>query len=130
MSPHTWPLLSPSNKFFFTFVRFFLLLFQIQIQLAKHFGANLDAQNAGNGISGFQISKIFRGVYPQTPLYMRGMSATHMAFSHCLSPSSILSHIKVPFQGKSLKKALGLLASKTVCRSFIFYITKQFSYCC
>jgi hypothetical protein len=71
----------------------------------------LDAQNAGNGISGFQISKIFWAAYPQTPLYMRGMSATHMAFSHCLSPSSILSHIKVPFQKmpppeKSLKKAL------------------------
>jgi hypothetical protein len=63
---------------------------------------------------GFKFQKFSGGVYPQTPLYMRGMSATHMAFSHCLPPSSILSHIKVPFQkmppphGKILKKGPGL----------------------
>jgi hypothetical protein len=53
----------------------------------------LDAQNAGNDISGIQISKFFWGMV------------------YILSPSNILSHRKVPFQkcpprGKSLKKAL------------------------
>ena len=62
-------------NFFLLFVRFFLYLFQI--------GANLDAQNAGNEneISGIQISKIF----PDPP-FMRGILATHMAFSYCYPP--------------------------------------------
>ena len=46
---------------------------------------------------GFKFQTFSAGVCSQTPLYMRGMSATHMAFSHCLSPSNILSHIKGPF---------------------------------
>jgi hypothetical protein len=37
----------------------------------------LDAQNAGNDISGIQISKIFWG---------SGILATHVAFSHCYPP--------------------------------------------
>ena len=45
----------------------------------------------------FKFQTFSVGVFPHTPLYMRGMSATHMAFSHCLSPSNILCHIKGPF---------------------------------
>jgi hypothetical protein len=33
----------------------------------------VDAQNAGNGISGLQISKLFCGSIPPDPLFMRGM---------------------------------------------------------
>jgi hypothetical protein len=62
---------------------------------------------------GFKFQKYSGVVCPQTPLFMHGMSATHMAFfRHCYSPN-ILSHRKVPFQEmspppteKSLKKAL------------------------
>jgi hypothetical protein len=63
----------------------------------------LDAQNAGNDISGIQISNI-----PPDPSFMPGI----LGFQPLLSPSNILSHRKVPFQkmppptGKSLKKAL------------------------
>jgi hypothetical protein len=63
----------------------------------------LDAQNAGNDISGIQISKI--------PPFMRGILATHVAFSHCyplliyfLTERSLFK--KCPPTGKSLKKAL------------------------
>ena len=34
------------------------------------------AQIAGNGVSGLQISKNFRGACPRTPLVMRGLGAT------------------------------------------------------
>jgi hypothetical protein len=46
----------------------------------------LDAQNAGNGISGFQIPIIFWWSMPQTPLFMLGKSVTHVAFCHCYHP--------------------------------------------
>jgi hypothetical protein len=39
----------------------------------------------------------FLGEYAPDPLFMRGMSATHVAFSHCYPPN-ILSYKKVPFQ--------------------------------
>ena len=39
----------------------------------------MDAQNAGNDISGFKIS-------PRPPRFMRGILATHVAFSHCYPP--------------------------------------------
>ena len=41
-----------------------------------NFRANLNAQNAGNGISKLQTSKI------DPPLFIRGMLATQVAFSH------------------------------------------------
>jgi hypothetical protein len=46
----------------------------------------LNAQNAGNDISVLQISKNFWGVCPRPPLFMRGMSATHVAFSRSYPP--------------------------------------------
>jgi hypothetical protein len=62
----------------------------------------LDAQNAGNDISGIQISKIFWG---------NGILATHEAFSHSYPP--LIYYLterslfkKCPPTGKSLKKAL------------------------
>jgi hypothetical protein len=76
-----------------------------------NFSVNLDAQNAGNGISVLQISKFSGGVHPQTPPFMRGILATHVAFSHCYAP--IIYYLterslfkKCPPAGKSLKKAL------------------------
>jgi hypothetical protein len=70
------------------------------------FGANLDAQNAGNDISGIQISNI-----PPDPSFMRGILATHVAFGHCYPP--LIYYLterslfkKCPPTGKSLKKAL------------------------
>jgi hypothetical protein len=36
--------------------------------LRSNFRTEFDAQNAGNGVSGVQISKIFQGACPQTPL--------------------------------------------------------------
>jgi hypothetical protein len=63
----------------------------------------LDAQNAGNGISGLQISKIFLGEY--TP--------THVAFGYCYPPliyylteRSIFKKCPPP-HGKTLKKDPG-----------------------
>jgi hypothetical protein len=74
-----------------------------------NFGANLDAQNAGNDISGLQISKIFWGsTHPDPPIHAWYIGDTR-GFQPLLSPSNILSHRKVPFQkmpphGKILKK--------------------------
>jgi hypothetical protein len=70
----------------------------------------LDAQNAGNNISGIQISKIFWGSTPTDPPFMRGIFATHVAFSHCYPPliyyltqRSLFKKFPLP-HGKILKK--------------------------
>jgi hypothetical protein len=73
-------------NFFLTFCAF-LPLFISNTSIVKiNFGANLDAQNAGNDISGIQISKIFWGSTAPDPPFMRGILATHVAFSHCYPP--------------------------------------------
>jgi hypothetical protein len=68
----------------------------------------VDAQNAGNDISGI---KNFLGEYTPRPLppFMRGILATNVAFSHCYPPliyylteRSIFN--KYPPTGKFLKK--------------------------
>ena len=51
-------------KFSFTFCEFYLLFISNTSIVSINFGANLDAQNAGNDISGNQISKIFLGTTP------------------------------------------------------------------
>jgi hypothetical protein len=74
-----------------------------------NFGANLDAQNAGNGISVPQISKIFWGsTPPDHPIHAWYVGHTR-DLQPLLSPFNILFHRKVPFQkmrphGKILKK--------------------------
>jgi hypothetical protein len=95
-------------------VRFFLYLFQIHL-FRINFGANLDAENAGNDISGIQISKIFWGVHPQTdppPIQAWYIGHTRDLQSLMLSPliyylteRSFLKKCPPP-TGKSLKKAL------------------------
>jgi hypothetical protein len=50
--------------FFLTFCAFFPLFISNTSIVSINFGANLDAQNAGNGISEVQISKIFWGSTP------------------------------------------------------------------
>ena len=70
---------------FLTFCAFFPFISNTSI-VSINFGANLDAQNAGNAISVLQISKIFLGEYTPRPPFMRGMLATHVAFSHCYPP--------------------------------------------
>ena len=54
-------------NFFFTFCAFFPLFISNTSIVRINFGANLDAQNAGNDISGIQISKIFWGSTPPDP---------------------------------------------------------------
>jgi hypothetical protein len=90
-----------------------------------NFRANLDAQNAGNDISGIQISRpdppFMRGILAThvawdprpPPPFMRGILATHVAFSHCYPPliyylteRSLFKKPPPPPTGKSLKKAL------------------------
>ena len=96
--------------FFFTFWAFFPLFISNTSIVRINFGANLDAQNAENDISGIQISKIFWGSTPPDP-------SPHSCVVYWLqtwpsaiaTPSNILSHRKVPFQkmpphGKILKK--------------------------
>jgi hypothetical protein len=83
-------------------------------RVSINFGANLDAQNAGNDIFGIQISKIFWGQTP--PIHACYIGHTR-GLQPLLSPSNILSHRKVPFQkippphGKILKKGPGTLSS-------------------
>jgi hypothetical protein len=50
----------------FTFCAFVPLFISNTSIVRINFGANLDAQNAGNCISVLQISKIFWGVHPHT----------------------------------------------------------------
>jgi hypothetical protein len=69
----------------------------------------LDAQNAGNDISGFKFQKFSGGILPQTPPIHAWYIGHTRGLQPLLSPSNILSHRKVPFQkmpphGKILKK--------------------------
>jgi hypothetical protein len=98
-------------NFFLLFVRFSFLFISNTSIVRINFGANLDAQNAGNYISGIQISKIFCGSTTPDPPFMRGILTTHVAFSHCYPP--LICYLterslfkKCPPTGKSLKKAL------------------------
>jgi hypothetical protein len=65
---HWYPPLISNDKlrliFFFTFCAFFPSFISNTIIVSINFRANLDAQNAGNGISVLQISKIFWGSTP------------------------------------------------------------------
>ena len=123
-------------NFFSTFCAFFLLFISNTSIVRINFGANLDSQNAGNDISGIQISKIFWGStqQPQTPLrFMRGILATHVAFSHCYPP--LIYYLterslfkKCPPTGKSLKKALN--AQGLVPEVCLGRIVMALSFCC
>jgi hypothetical protein len=96
---------------FLTFCWFFPSLISNTSIVSIHFGANLVAQNAGNGISVLQIS--MRAWYVMRAWYfMRAWYVGHTrGLQLLLSPCNILSHRKLPFQkmpptGKFLKKAL------------------------
>jgi hypothetical protein len=71
-------------NFFLTFCAFSPLFISNISIVSINFGENLDAQNAGNYISGIQISKIFWG--STDPPFMRGILAIHVAFSLCYPP--------------------------------------------
>ena len=103
------PLISNDKLWLITFCAFFPSFISNTSMVSINFGANLDAQNAGNGISVLQISKIFCGSTPPDPTFMRGMLATHVTFSHCYPP--LIYYLterylfkKCPPTGKSFKK--------------------------
>jgi hypothetical protein len=85
--------------FFLTFCAFFPLFISNTSIVSINFGANLDAQNAGNGGPKFS---------PRPPIHAWYIGHTR-GLLPLLSHSNILSHRKVPFQkmpphGKILKK--------------------------
>jgi hypothetical protein len=80
------PLISNDKLWLIIFCAFFPSFISNTSIVSINFGANLDAQNAGNGIPVLQISKIFLGSTPPDPPFMRGMLATHVTFSHCYPP--------------------------------------------
>jgi hypothetical protein len=77
------PLISNDKLWLISFCAFFPSFISNTSIVSINFGATLDAQNAGNGISVLQISKIFCGSTPPDPPFMRGMLATHVTLSHC-----------------------------------------------
>jgi hypothetical protein len=99
-----------NDSYFFTFCAFFPLFISNTSIVSINFGGNLDAQNAGNDISGIQISNIFWGsTPPEDPPFMRGILPTHVAFNHCYPP--LIYYLaerslfkKCPPNGKILKK--------------------------
>ena len=61
------PLISNDKLWLISFCAFFPSFISITSIVSINFGATLDAQNAGNGISVLQISKIFwRSMAPHT----------------------------------------------------------------
>ena len=76
---------------FLTFCAFFPSFISNTSIVSINFGANLDAQNAGNGIPVLLISKIFWGVHPQTPIHAWYVGHTR-DLQPLLSPSDILSN--------------------------------------
>ena len=94
----------------------------------------MDAQNAGNGISGLPSM-------PTDPLFMCGMLATQVAFSHCCPPLTYcltersLSKKCPPPHGKILKKGPDQYTKKNqlkVCLhiKFIFLTTPHVVHTC
>ena len=71
---------------FLTFCWFFPSFISNTSIVSIHFGANLVAQNAGNGISVLQISKISDPPPPPPHSCVHGMLVTHVAFSYCYLP--------------------------------------------
>jgi hypothetical protein len=66
---------------------------------------------------GFKFQKFSGGVLPQTPPFMRGILATHVAFSHCYPPliyylteRSLFKKCPPP-HGKIVKKGPGSLSN-------------------
>jgi hypothetical protein len=93
--------------FFFTFCAFFPLFISNTSVVRINFGANLDAQNAGNDISGIQISKIFWGSTPPDPSPIHAWYIGHKrGLQPLLFPSNILSHREVPFQKMPLHEKI------------------------
>ena len=107
---HWYPPLISNDKlrliFFFTFCAFFPSFISNTSRpiVGINFRANLDAQNAGNSISGFQISKIFWDYAP-----------THVAFCHWYPP--LISNDK-----------LRLIFIFTFCAFFPFYFKYKYSW--
>jgi hypothetical protein len=122
--PHTpnlcYPPLISNDKLwlFFTFCAFFPLFILNTSIVSINFGANLDAQNAGNDISRDSNFKNFLGEHSSRrppPPFMRGILATHLAVSHCYPPliyylterSLFKKCHHPPPHGKKLKKGPG-----------------------
>ena len=87
---------------FFYFLCVFSLFISNTSIVRIHFGANLDAQNAGNDFLGEYTPRPLPPIHAWYIGHKRGLQPL-------LSPSNILSHRKVPFQkmpphGKILKK--------------------------
>jgi hypothetical protein len=134
ITPHTRdhcypPLISNDIRWLipFYFLRVFPLFISNTSIVSINFGANLDAQNAGNDISGIQISKISRGSTQTPPPLMRGILATHVAFSYCYPPliyylteRSLFKKCPPP-NGKILKKGPGPIPDSPPCNG-IFVI--------
>jgi hypothetical protein len=80
------PLISNDKLWLITFCGLFPSFISNTSIVSINFGANLDAQNAGNGIPVLQISKIFWGSTHPDPPFMRGMLATHVTFGHFYPP--------------------------------------------
>jgi hypothetical protein len=110
---HCYPPLISNDKswliFFFTFCAFFPSFSSNTNIVSINFGAHLDAQNAGNGISVLQISKIFGGSKPPDPPIHAWYVGHTRGLQPLLSPSYIILQ-KGPFSknapphGKILKK--------------------------
>jgi hypothetical protein len=105
------PLISNDKLWLIILCAFFPSFISNTSIVSINFGANLDAQNAGNGIPVLQISKIFWESTPPDPPFMRGMLATHVTFSHYYPPltyylteRSLFKKSPPPPHGKILKK--------------------------
>ena len=96
----------------FTFCGFFPSFISNTSTVSINFGATLDAQNAGNGISVLQISKMFWGSKsPDPPPHSCVVCRSHtwpsaiaIPLLYYLTERSLFK--KCPPTGKSLKKAL------------------------
>jgi hypothetical protein len=100
------------RTYFFIFCAFFPSFISNKSIVSINFRANLDAQNAGNGISVLQISKIFWGsTTPDPPPPIHVWYVGHTRDLHpLLSPSNILSRKIPPPHGKILKKGPEIFA--------------------
>ena len=120
---HCFPPLINNDKLWKIFYLIFCVFFPSFISntsiVSINFGANLDAQNAGNGIPVLQISKNFWGSTPQDPPihawyvgHTRDLQPLLPPLIYYLTERSLFK--KCPPTGKSLKKALKLAVYCTI----------------
>ena len=100
------------------------IIYEVSYTVSINFRANLDAQNAGNCISGLQISNIFWGSMPPDPprdscVVCRPHGYPPLIYD--FTERSLFKKCSPPSNGKPLKKGPDKISNKVV---YVYCVSK------